>query len=118
MKAFFSLLVFAAAIILAHPQRAFAADAGEGEMDGEAAMDGEDAADAAVDDDGGAPSNELPFRCGGALCDTTTGGTTCSAAPGLERGGDALPISVVAILALVAFWPLRRRAGRTTEHPR
>jgi cobalt-zinc-cadmium efflux system outer membrane protein len=133
MKARSCVLLLAAALILARPRSAFAAGPNEAGVDGDGAVDdasddsaaptGDGAAtadDGASNDDGsnGTPSRELQLRCDGALCDTTTGGTTCSIAEGLGKARGALPFSVVAVLAAMALVPLRRRAHRAKERAR
>jgi hypothetical protein len=104
-------------LLLLFPSRIAAAATTDGGLDGsiEAGAPGELMRDAssndASDDGSDQTSDEVPLRCDGGLCDTTTGATTCSFAAGRSTNGGGLPIAVA--LALLAIG-----VGRRTRHTR
>jgi hypothetical protein len=115
------LLIFPALFALLGPGRALAAGPDDGGTDADAL------AEAAVPDDGSAPSagdasddgGTSPgdfLACDGALCSTSTGGTTCGVAGGVGRGGGALPVSAALLLGAAGVG-IRRR-GRAREQSR
>ena len=58
-------------------------------------------------------SSELPpsdLACGGALCQTAPGATTCDVSRGLGARSAALPISVLLFITAIAAGALLRRA--------
>jgi hypothetical protein len=129
MKSPFKIsVVFIAFLALVGPNRAVAARPGDGGADGDASVEagapddgGSVVADDATGDDStsSGTSNEVPLACDGALCDTTTGGTTCDIAEeGLGTRGAALPTAAALLLGAVGFGTLRRRARRGEERAR
>lgn len=83
---------------------------GDGAFDEGAPSDG--ASDDATGDDGQSPSSMVPLACHGALCDTTNY-TACNVADSPAERGAARPISVLLLVAGLAF--ARSRTRRQTE---
>ena len=116
------LLLFAALVAVLGPSRTLAAGPGDGGTAGDASPEaaapddgGSPFADDASSDDGGG-SGGASLACDGALCDTTTGGTTCGIARGVGRGGGAQLVSAALLLGAVGLGTLRR--GRAKERKR
>jgi hypothetical protein len=111
-----SALLLVALLVLLVPSRVAAAAATDGGIDAssEAGAAGElmpDASASDASDDGPATtSDEVPLRCDGALCDTTTGATTCDFAEGRSPSGGGLPVAVVLGFAAMR---IGRRARNT-----
>ena len=109
-------LCVAAMVACLGPGRALAADGGVA-----------DAATPPGTPDAGVPASDagltvptiddIPLACGGALCDTTTGGTPCSIA-GVGHSGAALSTSGVLCVAAAGAAALSRRARRVREPER
>lgn len=111
------LLLFAALVALFGPSRALAAGSGDGGSDGDSPLEaaapeegGSTLADASSDDGGGYAGPSL--ACDGALCDTTTGGTTCGIADGIGRGGSAPLVSAALLLGAFGLGTLRRARAK------
>jgi len=102
------------ALALLAPNRVHAAVATDGGFDaaGEAGAPAAHTADAGANDASDTASNEVPLRCDGGLCDTTTGATACNVAEGRSHGGAAWPASVVLALAVTRMGRRWRNSRR------
>jgi hypothetical protein len=99
MKAPFRLSFLLAALVVVIPGGAYAAEPVEAGIDDDAAVD-------------------TPLRCDGALCDTTTGGTTCNMAGRFGARGPAPLVPALLLLAAMGVVVARRRSHRTEERTR
>jgi hypothetical protein len=128
MKCPFRVAVLCVALLAPFgPNRAFAAGSADGGTAGDVAVeggapsdDGGLVADDASDDGAvsGGTSGGVPLGCDGALCATTTGGTTCSTAEVLGSTRAAFPTALALLLGMIGFGTLRRRARPAKERVR